>query len=75
MLPAGYRIGLTVQGKDFERETEGARIESFLSPFRGSGPFIHTIAADRPGEIFGGENAVYGGGTKSSYLLLPIIPR
>lgn len=53
----------------------GARIESFVNPFSGSGSFIHTNAADRPGEIFGGENAVYGGGAKSSYLLLPIIPR
>lgn len=74
VLPAGYRLALTVQGKDFERATEGTRLESFVNPFRGSGPFIHTNPQDRPVEIFGGRHTLYSGGSTASYVLLPMVP-
>jgi len=41
---------------------------------RGSGPFLHDNPLDRPAEIFDNEQTVYGGGKRSSYLLLPVIP-
>ncbi len=75
VLPPGFRIALTVLGQDFERPVEGAVIQSFVNPFRGSGPFIHTNPQDRPVEIFGGQQTLYGGGAHGSYLLLPVIPR
>ena len=74
VLPRGYRIALTVQGQDFERSVEGTVIQSFVNPFRGSGPFTHTNPQDRPTDIYGGEQTLYGGGIHGSYLLLPVIP-
>lgn len=75
VLPSGYRIALTVLGQDFERPVAGTVIQSFVNPFRGSGPFTHSNPQDRPAEIFGGQQTLYGGGAYSSYLLLPVIPR
>jgi predicted acyl esterase len=66
-LPTGHRLALTLQGKDFEREGEaGAQ--------RGSGWFLHDDPRDRPPEVFGGTHIVYSGGTRASYLLLPVLP-
>ena len=75
VIPAGYRIALTLQGKDFERATEARQPGSFVNPFRGSGPFTHTNPQDRPREIFDNVHTLFGGGTRRSYLLLPIIPK
>jgi len=61
VFPAGYRLGLTVQGKDFERA--GA-----------VGPFLHDDPSDRNEASFGGTNSLYTGDGELSYLLLPIIP-
>jgi predicted acyl esterase len=65
-LPAGYRLALTLQGKDFERPGEtGAQ--------KGSGWFLHDDPRDRPPETFAGTHTVYSGGERASYLLLPLI--
>ena len=74
VIPPGYQIALTIQGKDFERPGEAAHLETMVTPFRGSGPFVHTNPHDRPVEIFGGRNRIHGGGGHPSHLLLPIIP-
>ncbi len=74
VVPAGYRIALTVQGKDFERATKSRQPKSFVNPFRGSGPFTHTNSQDRPHDVFDNTHTLYGGGARRSYLLLPIIP-
>jgi predicted acyl esterase len=76
VVPAGYRIALTVQGKDFERPVEGSRaLRTFVNPMRGSGPFTHTHPLDRPPAVFGGRQTLHGGGDMPSHLLLPIIPK
>jgi predicted acyl esterase len=65
-LPAGYRLALTLQGKDFERPGEsGAQ--------RGSGWFLHDDPRDRPPQIFAGTHTVYSGGKRESHLLLPML--
>ena len=74
VIPPGYQVALTIQGKDFERPGEAARLETMVTPFRGSGPFVHTNPHDRPVEIFGGRTRIHGGETHPSHLLLPIIP-
>ena len=75
VVPAGYRIALTLQGKDFERPGDtGGSLGTVEQPMRGSGPFTHTNPMDRPAEIFDNMHTVFGGGAKGSYLLLPIIP-
>jgi uncharacterized protein len=67
VVPAGYRLALTVAGKDFERLGE----EGFM---KGSGIFLHNDPADRPRDIFGGINTIHAGGNRSSYLLMPLVP-
>jgi predicted acyl esterase len=75
VVPAGYRLTLSVRGKDYEY---GGELDEFARNFhyagRGCGPFVHTSMADRPEEIFGGRVTIHTGGRHGSYLLLPIIP-
>jgi predicted acyl esterase len=66
-LPAGSRLTLTIQGKDFERP--GA-----TGPLRGVAWFTHDDPTDRPSELFAGTNSIYTGGPYQSYLLLPMLP-
>jgi hypothetical protein len=65
-LPAGHRLALTLQGKDFERSGEPG-------PQKGSGWFLHDDPRDRPPAVFGGTHYAYSGGGRDSYLLLPLI--
>ena len=75
VVPAGFRIALTVRGKDYEHPGESVRIKSFVNEMKGCGPFLHNDPEDRPEAIFGGKNTIHGGGEKLSYLLVPIIPQ
>jgi predicted acyl esterase len=72
ILPAGYRLALTIQGRDFDHGLESAAAMGF--EMRGSGPFQHTDPIDRPAEVFDNEVTLYAGGDRPSYLLLPEIP-
>ncbi len=74
VVPAGYRIALTVRGKDYEYAGEGERITTFVNVMKGCGPFLHDDPKDRPPEIFGGKVTLYAGGDKAAYVLLPVIP-
>ncbi|MDB5406482.1 MAG: peptidase [Rhodospirillales bacterium] len=67
-LPAGYRLALTVQGKDFERADEPG-------PFKGSGFFTHESDIDRPPAIFGGTHTLHTGAVRDSVLFVPVLPR
>jgi uncharacterized protein len=67
VVPAGYRVALTIGGKDFERsDAEGL--------MKGSGIFLHNDPADRPHDVFGGINTIHTGGNRSSYVLMPLVP-
>ena len=74
MVPPGYRVGLTVRGKDYEYDGTDARVVHAPYPMKGVGPFTHTDPKDRPPEIFGGRNTLHFGTGKAPYLLLPVIP-
>ena len=74
VVPAGYRIGLTLRGKDYEYPGEGIRIQSFVNELKGCGPFLHNDPEDRPEALFGGKNTLHAGGKNSSFVLVPIIP-
>lgn len=65
-MPAGGRLALTIQGKDFERP--GAP-----GPMRGVAWFTHDDPRDRPAELFGGENSLHTGGSHRSYVLMPVL--
>ncbi|MCC6775141.1 MAG: CocE/NonD family hydrolase [Hyphomicrobiales bacterium] len=74
VLPAGYRIGLSVRGKDYHYGgppvvTAGSKFEQ-----TGVGPFVHNNVKDRPPEIFGAPVTLHFGPEQQPYVLLPVIP-
>ena len=75
VVPAGYRLALTVRGKDYENpNASGDRLSNFKNELKGCGPFLHDDPRDRPPEVFGGETTLHVGGQRETYLLLPVIP-
>ena len=61
VFPKGYRLVLTLMGRDFE--------------FPGvPGRMLHNHPVDRAPAEFGGGNTITAGGDKESYLLMPVIP-
>ncbi len=75
VVPPGYRLALTVRGKDYEVDGVDAGIANAMYPMRGVGPFTHTDPNDRPAAIFGGTNVLHFADNQMPYLLLPIIPQ
>lgn len=73
VVPAGFRIGLTVRGKDYEYAGEGTRLSNFKNVLRGCGPFIHDDPRDRPAAVYGGTTTIHFGPDAPAYVLLPII--
>jgi uncharacterized protein len=75
VVPAGYKLGLTVRGNDYRYEGE---LTDFAKNFhyanRGIGPFIHDDPDDRPADLFGGRVTIHVGGRTDSHLLVPVIP-
>ncbi len=61
VVPKGYRIALTVRGKDYEYEGEAATLSNMKNPMRGCGPFMHDDPIDRPPEVFGGKVTLHFG--------------
>jgi uncharacterized protein len=75
VVPKGYRLALTVRGKDYEVDGTDAGVAHAPYPMKGVGPFTHTHPQDRPPEIFGGKNTLHFGAKNAPYVLLPIIPK
>jgi uncharacterized protein len=72
VLPAGFRLAVTIGGRDFARQ---AQAQAAGPPvFRGSGLFLHTDPDDRPPEVFNGTSTIHTGPDTPSHLLLPIVP-
>ena len=75
VVPAGWRVALTVRGKDYEYEGELAEFaKKFHYGTRGTGGMTHNDPDSRPPEIFGGKVTLHAGPGRESYLLVPIIP-
>jgi predicted acyl esterase len=75
VVPAGYRIGLTVRGRDYEYPGgPGVGLGTLGAVFTGVGPFQHNDARDRPPEVFGKKVTLYAGSGRPSHVLLPVIP-
>jgi uncharacterized protein len=62
LMRPGYRLVLTLMGKDFEVSGVPGRL-------------LHTDPQDRDPGIFGGRNTVWTGGGCKSCLTVPVIPR
>jgi predicted acyl esterase len=74
IIPAGYRLGVTLCGRDFTFAGEGPWPEAYGVRMRGNGIFVHTDERARPHTVFGGTTTLFTGGQYASSLLLPIIP-
>jgi predicted acyl esterase len=73
VVPAGYRIALSVRGRDYEwQKTTGAKLSNFKNELLGCGPFLHNEPRDRPAAVFGGKTTLHL--DADSYVLLPVIP-
>jgi uncharacterized protein len=75
VAPAGYRIALTVRGRDYVYPGgSGGRLSNMKNEFTGCGPFLHDDPRDRPVAVFGGTTTIHFGNGRDNYVLLPIIP-
>lgn len=76
VIPAGYRIGLTVRGKDYEYPHAGvARLSNFKNNLTGCGPFLHDEPRDRPADVFSNRVHIHTDPAHQSFLLLPVVHR
>jgi len=76
VVPAGYRIAVSIRGKDYEYGgASGGRLSNFKNELKGCGPFLHDDPLDRPAEVFGGVTSLHFARDKQAYLLLPIVPQ
>jgi uncharacterized protein len=75
VIPAGYRLGLTVRGRDYVYPGgSGGRLSNMKNEFTGCGPFLHDDPRDRPLAIFGGSTTIHFASDRENYVLLPVIP-
>ena len=74
VVPAGYRIALTVRGKDYEyAKKTGIKLPHFKNELLGCGPFLHNDPRDRPARIFGGRTTLHIDPEHAPYVLVPVI--
>jgi predicted acyl esterase len=73
VVPAGYRVALSVRGRDYEwQKSTGAKLSNFKNELRGCGPFLHDDPRDRPAAVFSNKTTLHL--DANSYVLLPVIP-
>src|SRR5260221_1333433 len=72
VVPAGYRIALTILGRDYEHDEAAATLSNMKNPMKGCGPFTHEDPTDRPPAVFGGKVTLHL--DRQPFLLLPLIP-
>ena len=74
VVPEGYRIALSIRGKDYEYAGEAAVLSNMKNPMKGCGPFVHDDDSDRPPALFGGKVTLHVGPARKASVLLPLIP-
>jgi uncharacterized protein len=75
VVPKGYRIALSVRGKDYAwQATTGAKLSNFKNELLGCGPFLHDDPRDRPRKLFAGTTTLHLDRQGGCSLLLPVIP-
>ena len=74
VVPKGYRIALTIRGRDYEHDGAAATLSNMKNPMRGCGPFVHDDENDRPPAIFEGKVTLHVGPKRPANVLLPVIP-
>jgi predicted acyl esterase len=76
VVPAGYSVGFTVRGKDYEwdGDTTGLKLSNFKNELKGCGPFLHDDPIDRPADVYGGTTTLHLGPEQPAHVLTPVIP-
>jgi predicted acyl esterase len=74
VLPPGYRLALTVQGKDFELPGDGPWPTFNGIEMRGNGCFVHRDPVDRPADVYAGTTTLVSAPERPCYLVVPVIP-
>jgi predicted acyl esterase len=75
VLLAGYRLALTVRGRDYVYGGgPGAGLKTLGAVWTGVAVFRHDDPRDRPAAVFGGDVTLHTGPDRQAYLLLPVIP-
>lgn len=79
VLPSGYRLALTVGGKDFDHGLPGPTIPNAPPQYgklrmTGCAILVHDVEEDRPANIFDGMTTIHTGGRYASFVRLPVIP-
>src|SRR5262245_9086911 len=72
VVPAGWKIALSIRGRDYEHDDAAATLSNMKNPMKGCGPSTHEDPTDRPAKVFGGKVTLHL--DRQPYLLLPIIP-
>ncbi len=74
LAPAGYTLGLSVSGKDYEHGLPGKHHVAYGRELLGSGPYWHEHPGDRDLPAFDGMTTLVSAPGRRPYLLLPVIP-
>jgi predicted acyl esterase len=74
VVPPGYRVGLSIRGKDYVYPGPAGHLSNMKYPMTGCGPFTHNDPKDRPARVFDGTNTLHFSASRQPYLLLPVIP-
>jgi predicted acyl esterase len=74
VVPAGYSLALSVQGRDYEWDGPAATLSNMKNPMKGCGPFVHDDPADRPMAVFGKRVTLHLGEAGTGCIELPVIP-
>jgi predicted acyl esterase len=74
VVPPGYRLALSIRGKDFEYAGPPVMAQHPRHEMRGCGSFFHDDERDRPRSVFGGRVTIHTGPAHPSSILLPVIP-
>lgn len=76
VVPAGWRLCLSVRGKDYEYTGELSEFaKGFHYSTRGTGGMTHNDPDNRPPAVFDTEVTLHADSARAPYLLLPIIPK
>jgi hypothetical protein len=73
IVPAGYRVGLVVQGQDYDHGLPD-RTPAYGREQFGSGPYWHEHPGDRDRPEYAGTTTLVCDEGRRPYLLLPVVP-
>jgi hypothetical protein len=75
VVPEGYRVGLSVRGRDYVYTGgSGGMLSNMRNEFTGCGPFLHDDPRDRMSGTCDGQTTIHIGEELDNFVLFPIVP-